>query len=395
MILFSHERNFKKIMNRKISTIIGAALLVIITFLIGKAILIKNKEIDSYPKERQSEPFLMENDFDSFLSPAKEELIFSIPESTKIGSFCPICQEKNIDSIEGQYWDFVVSPNYGAYAYPILEKDQYRVIFNGMKGKVYNKAYRLKFSPDGNDFLYHAYNKKDNTTYLIYNNKEISTYSGEEGWPQAANGFTEAFSADNKHFAYSRILGKENNVEIILDGKMINTVKGFDASMIWFDVDTVEYIINLKSRTGYHYDYDYYKGDKFVKTMDFAEFNEMQVKNNEVFQTEIEGDKLIKLDEKNKSVLVNGDEIINYKNNDPEVYLSNLIQDNLKGNFVYRVQTNIVKDDVWVSLNGKDSESKYDDIKDIHFSEDDKELIYIGRRGRNIYKVIHKVISSE
>jgi hypothetical protein len=382
-------------MNKKISTITGIILLIIATFVIGKVILIENKETASFHKEKQNEPLSNDNEFNSFLSPAREELTFSIPEDSIIPAGCLTCKEKNIDLIEGQYWNFAISPDYKNYAYPISENNKVRVIFNKGKKKIYDIVYLLKFSPDSKDFLYHAYDESNNLTYLVYNDKELVAYSGREGWPQAANGFTEAFSEDSKHFAYSRILGKDNNVEIILDGKIINTVKGFDASMIWFNGHTVEYIINLKSRNGNFYDYDYYRGSEFIKTLNFDEFNQIQTKNDEIFQTEIKNDNSIKLDEKNKSVLVNGNEIVNYKNNDPEVYLSHLIQDNLKKNFVYMVTTNIVKDDVWVSLNGKDSENKYNSIKDIHFSQDGEELIYIARRGRNVYKVTHEIVSSQ
>lgn len=381
-------------MNRRISTIAGGAFLAIVASMIGGAILTKNNETDVYYKERQAEFSPDKNKFKSVLAPANEEIIFSIPEDSVIPASCFICEEKNIDLVEGQYWNFAVSSDYKNYAYSISENNKVRVVLNGEKKKMYDAIYLLRFNPVSKDFLYHAYDKDRDLTYLVYNDKEIIAYPEREGWPQAANGFREAFSDDGKHFAYSKI-EKGDRVNIIVDGKIINTVKGLDASLINFDGDTVEYIINLRSEVGNSYDYNYYRGDKFIKTIDFTEFNEMQIKNSEAFQAEIKGDKLIKLDGKNKSVLVNGDEIINYRDNNPEVYLSHLKQDNLNKNFVYKVTTNIVKDDVWVSLNGKDSKNKYNDIFDINFSEDNKELIYTGRKGRNIYKVTHEIISSE
>lgn len=339
-------------------------------------------------KERQAEAEKwndIHKKFNARLDIAQEEILFSIPADAKIKSFCPDCEEKNIDLAEGQ-WEFSVSPNYKRYAYILSKKEDRYVILDGKKNKTYEDVYYLNFSPNNRDFSYHAYD--GNWTYLVYNDKEIPVYPAREGFPQAANGVSEAFSIDGNHFAYARVeKNNPNLMHIILDNQEINTIEAESINMGFGDDGHLEYIVSVGSKNnmqGHNYDYLYYKNGKLISS-NLNDYNTFFRRTNDVdngYNSKIE----------NKKILINGIEVASYDNHLPEVYISELLLDGTNHNLVYKIQTNERPGNDRISLNGNDSESAYNDIRNIRFSDDKKQVIYIGRKGRNVYKVVQEII---
>jgi hypothetical protein len=135
------------------------------------------------------EPYeISEKDFRAHLGKANKTKIFSIPSSTEISAFCPTCEERGIDLIEGQYWWFAVSNDLKRYAYEAYKNGKNFVILDGISQKPYDGISFLKFSPDNKSFSYHAYDESRDQTFLVFNGEEIAVYPGDEGYPHAANG---------------------------------------------------------------------------------------------------------------------------------------------------------------------------------------------------------------
>lgn len=393
-------------MNKKNIAVIGAVFLVLLAvagFLAWKEKARTKNVLGEEPSGlmRQDKASDLKQEFKAKLGAGKKEKLFSIAASAPIPSFCPECKEHNIDSVEGQNWEFAVSPDYTHYAYILSQGGKEHVILDGKPKKTYDSVYLLTFGPTGADFTYHAYNEQKHMTYLVYNDKEIPVYPDPEGYPQAANGISEAFSNDGRHFAYARVeRDSPDFMHIILDGKVINIIKGVFIRF-GFDGDTLQYVVLGATSDGSD-DYRYYENDTFVKKITLREFNdafsEFQTLDRP-YDPLLDGPLLHKgsnmqIKVYDKVLFVNDAEIANYKSRNPEVYISNFTLDAGYKNLAYIVWTNGWIADKQVSLNGDDSEDIFNDIKDLHFDAEGKHLIYTARKGRVFYKVVQEIINT-
>lgn len=325
------------------------------------------------------------SDFTSRLDSGRLEKIFSVPKSAEILSWCPECAENGIDPIEGQYWDFQVSSDYAKYAYIEYKDGRSFVVLNGEPQKGYDRVHHLRFSPDGKMFTYHAYDKVENITYLIVNDREISVYPGDEGWPHAANGVSEAFSTDGQ-FAYVKATSF-GDMEIYLNDRLINKVKG---SLVhpWFTEDNqhLRYVVlsaNSNGGDSYYEDDHLLDGDaEYEDSIDFG--NKVSL-----------GDWEIMIDHARKKVFAGQRELADYMDRTPEVYLSSITTNKSADNAAYVVWENGWGSMRWVSLNGNDTKQRFNNIRDLRFSDDGKSLVYTARKGRDVYRVTYEILPKQ
>ena len=241
--------------------------------------------------------------------------------------------------------------------------------------------YFMNFSPDGRHFSYHAYDKKTITTFLVRDDQEISVYPDHEGYPQAANGVSEAWGPHGQ-FAYARVT-KDNPdmMEIYKNDRLVNKISG-ELIYFWFSDDGshLEYVVSTTAGPGRS---NHYVDDKLVESdVDYNRY----VRYRDSFPSK-QGDVTLQ----DKYVLVGGKQLADYSTRNPEVYLSSLTVDNSGTDVAYKVWRNHRPDTQVVSLNGHDSEESFNDIRELKFADDGKMLSYIGRQGRTIYHVTQEV----
>ena len=326
------------------------------------------------------------SDFTSRLDSGKLEKIFSVPKSAEILSWCPECAENGIDPIEGQYWDFQVSSDYTQYAYIEYKDGNSFVVLNGEPQNRYDRVHHLRFSPDGKIFTYHAYDKEENITHLVVNDREISVYPEDEGWPHAANGVSEAFSRDGQ-FAYTKVTSIDD-MEIYLNDRLINRIRG-SLVHLWFTEDNqhLRYVA-LGAKSGVFGD-QYYEDDRLLDAD--AEYEDFINLGNKV---KLDGWEIV-IDHARKKVFAGQKELADYMGRTPEVYLSAITANKTADNAAYIVGENGWGSTRWVSLNGNDTKRQFNDIRNLQFSEDGKSLTYTARKGRDVYRVTHEILPKQ
>lgn len=334
------------------------------------------------------------------LSPGKEEKIFSIQEALEEG--CSDCEFN-----PNQFWEFVVSPDFSRYAYEywtsLYDGGKSYVVLDGKKQKEYDEVHDLRFDAMGKNFTYHAYDKKKDESYLVYQDREIPIHSGFEWYSYSNDNVTEAFSADGKHFAYATLSenGEGATLHIILDEKEINRVDGEEIKMR-FHGDVLQYVV--RNQDSSKEDDYYYEDDKRVEGVDslvysftFQEFR--YGKNGREDSTGCSTWIHIKSGRKacfGRSGLVSLDGVELERNinvaEGRDLYFSDFTMDNDFKNIAYRVALRPMWNKEWVSLNGSDSNLIFNDIINLHFSPDGKLIEYVGRRGAHVYKVKHEIL---
>ncbi len=334
-----------------------------------------------------SETAILENDFRLKLGNSLRKKIFSIPISTNIPSFCPDCESRGIDSIEGQYWEFSVSGNGERYAYMASNKNNKGkefVVLDGVAQKPYDSVYFLHFNLDGNIFSYHAYDEGRDETFLVKNGEEIPVYAGSEGYPQAANGVSEAFGPQGQ-FAFARVTKEApQTIEIFKNGELINAVPN---ALMVLDIQfidngqRVEYTIlneDLNNRSNRYVD----------GTMTVANV-EQDPHPERVFDASKTRSAIFQ----DNSVVVGDRKIADYSSKEFEdTYLSSLSMDAAGKNVAYVLWKNVTPKKQEVSLNGHETGEFFNEIKYLEFGSDGKTIKYVGRIGRTIYLVTHALV---
>lgn len=328
---------------------------------------------------------MLENDFRSKLGNSSRKKVFSIPISANIPSFCPDCESRGIDSIEGQYWEFSVSGDGERYAYIASDnKGKEFVILDGVAQKSYDSVYFLHFNLDGKIFSYHAYDKGRDETFLVKNGEEISVYAGPEGYPQAANGVSEAFGPQGQ-FAFARVTKEApRTIEIFKNGELINTIPN---ALMVFDMrfidngQRVEYTIlneDLNNRYNRYVDGTMTMANVGQDPHPERVFDTLKTRSA-VFQ--------------DNSVVVGDRKIADYSGKEFEdTYLSSLSMDAAGKNVAYVLWKNVIPKKQEVSLNGNETGEFFNEIKYLEFGNDGKTIKYVGRIGRTVYFVTHALV---
>lgn len=347
--------------------------------------LASSEATGSLDGENSGSSQVSENDFRSQLGRSLRKEIFSIPVSTNIPSFCPDCESRGIDSIEGQYWEFSVSNNGERYAYIASNnKGEEFVVLNGVTQKPYDRVYFLQFNLEGKTFSYHAYDKGRDETFLVKNGEEIPVYAGPEGYPHSANGVSEAFGPQGQ-FAFARVTKEASwTIEIFKNGELINTIPNALMVLDMRFIDNgqrIEYtILNEDLKNKY---------DRYVdETRTIANF-EQDPHSERVFDAAKTRSAIFQ----NKSVVVGDRKIADYSSKEFEdTYLSSLRMDAAGKNVAYILWENVSPKKQEVSLNGSETGEFFNEIKYLEFGNDGKTVKYIGRIGRTVYLVTHDLI---
>lgn len=371
--------------------------LAIVLLVIGAVFVFKDRaqKTNSLQNARGSQS---QEKWNAKLGPGKEEKLFSISE---VVANCLGNCEFNPD----QFWRFTVSSDLSRYAYEYwtgsYDDTKSYVVLDGQKQKEYEEVHSLRFDSTGKNFTYHAYDGKKDRTYLVYQGREIPIHSGFEWYSYSNNNVTEAFSDDGKHFAYATLskVGEKATMRIMLDGKEINRVAGEEIKMR-FQGDILQYLVSDKSKIPE--DDRYYENSKLVRTIDFADygdaFEEFRWKRNEeegrsdcAAFTHIKSGHKFCISSAG-FVLLDDVELENHKIEGHDLGFSDFVLDNEFKNVAYKITLAPMWDDEWVSLNGDNSDLVFNDIQNLHFTVDGKQIVYVGRRGADVYKVTHEVI---
>lgn len=404
--IISYMNKYIKTNKKIFSWLILATLIVSIYFIVN--FLAKLGHSDGVQPKKQShnslrvtESKMDPNAFRSSLGVYEQKKFFSVPENMEINSFCPNCEKENVDSIEGQGWEFVVSDDYKQYAYirwdPFLKKRS--VSLNGNPQGYYDNIYLLSFLDNSDKTLmYRAYNKRksrvdeleEDMTYVVYDRyTKIPVYAGPEGYPHAANGTSVDVGRDGR-MVYGKVFRGSSQIHIMIhdmkkhstkEDEELNVVEG-EFLRIKLIGDDIHYVVLEKS------EYSYYKNEKFVRKISLDEFNTFHywVRGNGEEGEQREDDVVIK----EKKVLVGGEVIVDYADRDEKVYFSEAILDDKQNNVVCIAGIMGLPNKKWISLNGNDSEEIFNDIKNLKFTDDGK-ISFAGRRGRDVHYVSYEI----
>ncbi|TXH01279.1 MAG: hypothetical protein E6R05_05890 [Candidatus Moraniibacteriota bacterium] len=205
---------------------------------------------------------------------------------------------------------------------------------------------------------------------------------------------------DGKHFAYATLnkIGGKFTINVVLDGKRINTVDGGEIKMR-FQGNTLRYFVSDTSTTP-ESDW-YYEGDKLIRIVDYKDYASAfeEFRGEPVEEGRTDCASLTHVESGHKIcfssagfVLLDDVELENHKIEGHDLGFSDFTFDNEFKNIAYKIILSPMWDKEWISLNGDNSNLVFNDIQNLHFTADGKQIVYVGRRGAEVYKVTHEVI---
>ena len=298
------------------------------------------------------------------------------------------------------------------YAYVAVKKfgnaaltGEVKLILDGKAiGDVYSDIGDLQFSPDGKILVYHGYNGLEDKTYLnIYNGKtmeKIYVYNRYDLHPQAVgSSVVEGFSADSKHFAYEKSIDTDKD-EIFLDGKKIqeSNKSGGDVEFARSqNVSDVLYkiaVINYNTDGTYSQEYEYHVNDRLITSEEYN--NSIEIDNNKKVYTEVTNKTKWHFGfEYPRGLYFNDALVVNSYDITREVFD---IVTGFGDNAAYVFDSNAdmsagLHPVLNAALNGNNAKETFDEIIDMRFSQDNKSVQFIGRKGRDLYSVSYPIIN--